>query len=66
MFADRNLRRKLTSITNKYIMLEILKEIFFYFFKKKESHVILDAPLLFETKILEYFCYPIMVVFVSD
>ena len=23
----------------------------------------LDAPLLFETKILEYFCYPIVVVY---
>lgn len=26
----------------------------------------LDAPLLFESKILEYFCYPIVVVFCDD
>jgi len=47
-------------------MLEIVKEAFFYFFKQKESHVVLDAPLLFETKFLEYFCFPILVVFISD
>lgn len=28
--------------------------------------VVLDAPLLFESKILEYFCYPIVVVFCDD
>lgn len=47
-------------------MLEILKEVFFHFFKKKETHVLLDAPLLFETKFLQYFCFPILVVFISD
>ena len=28
--------------------------------------MILDAPLLFETKILEYFCYPILLVYIED
>lgn len=28
--------------------------------------IVLDAPLLFETKILEYFCYPIIVVSCDD
>lgn len=28
--------------------------------------VVLDAPLLFESKILEWFCYPIVVVSISD
>jgi dephospho-CoA kinase len=28
--------------------------------------VVLDVPLLYETKILEYFCYPIIVVYCED
>lgn len=28
--------------------------------------MVLDAPLLFETKILEYFCYPIITVYCED
>lgn len=28
--------------------------------------MILDAPTLYETKILEYMCYPIIVVFIDD
>jgi dephospho-CoA kinase len=28
--------------------------------------VVLDAPLLYETKLLEYFCYPILVVYCDN
>ena len=28
--------------------------------------MVLDAPLLFESKILEHFCYPIVVIAVLD
>jgi dephospho-CoA kinase len=35
-------------------------------FKEKKHLVVLDAPLLFESKILEYFCYPIIVVYTED
>ena len=31
-----------------------------------KSYVCLDAPLLFETKILEYICFPIIVVYLAD
>ncbi len=27
-----------------------------------DKQVVLDVPLLYETKLLEYFCYPIIVV----
>ena len=33
---------------------------------KGELMVVLDAPILFETKILEWFCHPIVVVSISD
>ena len=33
---------------------------------KRSSKVILDAPLLFESKILEHLCAPIICVYVED
>ena len=47
-------------------MFEIVKEYFRLTFKKNEKFIILDAPLLFETKILEHFCYPNIVVYISN
>lgn len=48
----------------------IFRRIFVKLFKlkclQKKPLVVLDAPLLFETKILEYFCYPILVVSCDD
>jgi dephospho-CoA kinase len=35
------------------------------FFQRKPL-VVLDAPLLFESKILEWVCYPIVVVYIDD
>jgi dephospho-CoA kinase len=35
-------------------------------FIEKRPLVVLDAPLLFETKLLEYFCYPIIVVYCDN
>lgn len=44
----------------------ILYKIFELFIIKKHHLVIIDAPLLFETKILKYFCYPIITIYVKD
>lgn len=66
IFADRILRGKLTRITGYYIMIEIIKEIYRIFIKEKKSFAVLDAPLLFESKYLEYICYPIIVIYVTE
>ena len=35
-------------------------------FLEKRPLVVLDAPLLFESKLLEYLCYPILVVYCDN
>ena len=42
-------------------MYEIFKTIFFNIVNKK-SLMLIDAPILYETKVLEYLCYPVVVV----
>ena len=53
-------------MTHGPIFLEILKQIITYRVIKGEALVMLDAPLLFESKILEYLCHPIIVVSLKD
>ena len=36
------------------------------FTKEKREIVLIDAPTLFETKILKYICYPICVIYVDE
>eukprot|EP01117_Protostelium_nocturnum_P002854 TRINITY_DN13774_c0_g1_i1.p1 TRINITY_DN13774_c0_g1~~TRINITY_DN13774_c0_g1_i1.p1 ORF type:complete len:231 (+),score=67.39 TRINITY_DN13774_c0_g1_i1:90-782(+) len=48
VFENENLRRKLNSITHRYILIEVFRQIFFNYLKGKQV-VILDVPLLFET-----------------
>lgn len=42
-------------------MWAILKEIVGHIFSKNNL-IMIDAPILYETKVLEYLCYPIIVV----
>jgi len=35
-------------------------------FKEKKEMVIIDAPLLYETKFLEFVCYPILVPYCDE
>lgn len=49
----------------KPIALRILKYLFRYFMAR-ETLVVLDAPILFETKYLRYLCYPIITVYITD
>ena len=62
IFADKLQRRKLEKISHPRIFRRIFVQLFKLRFLRKKPLVVLDAPLLFETKILEYFCYPILVV----
>ena len=66
IFANNGLRRKLTRITSYYIFLEIIKELYRVFFVEKRKEVLLDAPTLFESKYLEFLCYPILLVYVTE
>lgn len=66
IFSNKDKRRKLTNITSYYIFIEILKEFYRVFFVNKKKEVLLDAPILFETKYLEYVCYPIVLIYVTE
>ena len=66
IFADSRKRNQLNGIMNRRIFWEIVKEFCYLRFKRKEPLIVLDAPLLFETKMFEYVCFPIMVVHVDD
>jgi dephospho-CoA kinase len=65
IFANPDSRRTLTAITGKYITIEILKNIVRYRFQGYR-HILLDAPILFESKSLAFFCCPIIVVHVAE
>lgn len=65
IFADKSERNKLDQIIQPSIFIELFKRLISYKLKGY-SHILLDAPILFETKILPYFCYPIITVHVSN
>lgn len=65
IFSDKNARGKLNRIIQPYIFLEIIKRVL-GFRVKGVNNVVLDAPLLFESKILAYFCCPIVTVYVKN
>ena len=66
VFADDKKRRQLNSMTHWRVFMQILWTIIRL--KAIQGHplVILDAPLLFESKVLEYICHPIVCVSLSD
>ena len=65
IFCDRNARNKLNRIMQPIIFFEIIKRVLGFKFSGFTT-VILDAPLLFESKILTYFCCPIVTVYIQD
>ena len=65
VFKDNALRRKLTRITGWYISIEILKEIIVWS-RHSQEPILLDAPILYESKYLQYICFPIIVVYMSN
>ena len=66
VFSDPLKRKQLNSITHWRIFKIIFQSIFYQKIVLRKSNVILDAPLLFETKILEHVCYPILLVHLED
>ncbi|CAD8201272.1 unnamed protein product [Paramecium pentaurelia] len=66
VFQDSQKRKQLQAITNKFIFKEIAKSIWKICFIQKDQYVVIDAPLLFESKVLEYFCFPIITVVVTS
>ncbi|KAI9914228.1 hypothetical protein PsorP6_005500 [Peronosclerospora sorghi] len=66
IFSDPRQRKKLNAATHKYILWHMLKHLVCQRLICRKRLVVLDAPLLFETKLLEYFCYPIIVVACSE
>lgn len=47
------------------IVWEIIKEIFKSIFSKRNL-ILIDAPIMYESKLLPYFCFPIIVVGCSE
>ena len=62
---DNQFRKKLTSGLGKYIFWELIKQLLKAAFTA-EKYILVDAPLLFETKVLTYLCYPIIVVYIDE
>ena len=61
MFNNADFRKQLTLGMGKLIMKEIGKQILSNIWNKK-TLMMIDAPILYETKVLEYVCYPVVVV----
>ncbi|KAG6973830.1 hypothetical protein JG687_00000678 [Phytophthora cactorum] len=66
IFNDPAQRKKLNSATHKYIIWEMFKQLVYQRLVCRKRLVVFDAPLLFETKLLEHFCYPTIVVACSE
>ncbi|OQS02822.1 kinesin [Thraustotheca clavata] len=66
IFADLSKRKVLNGCTHKYILRDMFLQLLYQRIVKRKKLVVFDAPLLFETNILEYFCSPIIVVVCSQ
>lgn len=66
IFSNAERRQRLNKLSHPRIFKQIIKEVWRMKFVEKCPMLVLDAPLLFETKILEYFCFPIIVVYIED
>uniref|UniRef100_K3X900 Dephospho-CoA kinase n=1 Tax=Globisporangium ultimum (strain ATCC 200006 / CBS 805.95 / DAOM BR144) TaxID=431595 RepID=K3X900_GLOUD len=66
IFSDPAKRKRLNACTHKYIIWEMFKQLVYHRLIQRKRLVVLDAPLLFETSLLEYFSYPTIVVACSE
>jgi len=66
IFSDPTQRKRLNAATHKYIIWEMFKQLVYQRLVCRKRLVVFDAPLLFETKLLEFFCYPTIVVACSE
>ena len=65
VFNDDEFRKKLTKGVGKFVFWELIKQLLKAAFTS-DKPILVDAPLLFETKVLTYLCYPIIVVFIDE
>lgn len=66
IFSNTQKRRQLNKIMHRRIFWKMLSEFWELRMRQKHQLIIIDAPLLYETKFLEYFCYPIIVVGITE
>ena len=66
IFEDPAKRKILNGMTHHRIFKGMLWEIVNARIFKLKDLVVLDAPLLYETGVLEHICYPIIVVHLKD
>jgi dephospho-CoA kinase len=62
VFKSRAKRKVLNGIMQGKILWRMFTTFLRLRFKEKKDAIVLDVPLLFETKILEWICFPILVV----
>lgn len=66
VFSNPQHRRMINKLSHPRIFKQIIKDMWRLKLVEKCPMVVLDAPTLFETKILQYFCFPIIVVAIED
>ncbi|TYZ57818.1 hypothetical protein PybrP1_005538 [[Pythium] brassicae (nom. inval.)] len=66
IFSDPAKRKVLNACTHKFIIWEMVKQLVYNRLVRRKRLVVLDAPLLFETALLEHVCYPTIVVACSE
>jgi len=66
VFKNPAKRKTLNSIMQTKIFWRMFTEFLRLRFSEKKDAIVLDVPLLYETKVLEWICYPIIVVAVDD
>ena len=66
IFTDKEKRLKLNKISHPRIFIKMIKELLRLKFIVKSPLVVIDAPLLYESKFMQYFLYPIIVVYTED
>lgn len=66
IFSNPDKRRMLNRLSHPRILKRIIALVWRLKFIEKKPLVVLDAPLLFESRVLEYFCYPIIVVYIEN
>eukprot|EP00761_Pharyngomonas_kirbyi_P000899 gb/GECH01000900.1/.p1 GENE.gb/GECH01000900.1/~~gb/GECH01000900.1/.p1 ORF type:complete len:231 (+),score=37.95 gb/GECH01000900.1/:1-693(+) len=65
VFTDETQRKRLNKITHGFVFKQIFKQALHAIFIQRKPIVVLDVPLLFETRILTYFVSKTIVVYTS-
>lgn len=66
-FFDEDFRRKIESLSHKCILKIIIKSLVkSIYFNKKIKYILIDVPLLFETKVFYYISYKIILIYINN